>query len=92
MGVLVHTDVGPDAFYRHPRRTQPAMHTFRDQRPSQPGGTLFDLDAHDRICVIVDGPSTMLEHHLDVQPTLTCSSEPRIVPAQFTPLSAEDSS
>ena len=49
-------------------------------------GTLFHPDAHDRICVISDGPSTALAHHLEVERTLTFGngpSEPCLTLAQF---------
>ena len=55
------------------------------------GGTLFHPNVHDRICVIADGPSTSLAHHLEVERTLTFgdrTSEPRITLAQFAQILA----
>ncbi|KAI9573333.1 hypothetical protein HD554DRAFT_2060991 [Boletus coccyginus] len=34
-------------------------------------GTLFHPEVHDRVCAIVDGPSTALARHLEVERTLT---------------------
>lgn len=34
------------------------------------GGTLFHPDVHDRVCIIYDGPSTAIAHHLEVERTL----------------------
>lgn len=50
------------------------------------GGTLFHPQVHDRICVITDGPSTALAHHLEVERTLVFgngSSEPHLTLAQL---------
>jgi hypothetical protein len=55
------------------------------------GGSLFHPDVHDRICVIADGPSTSLAHHLEVERTLTFGdriSESHITLAQFAQILA----